>query len=113
MTSLSKEQYKMLLRISRYHGLNASSLDGHEIEICKYLLHNSFVKGRVFHQHDINGNAVTTKSLPANIEITQAGEAALYEFKSQFYKWWIPVIISIISVALSSTSIISQVIQLL
>lgn len=92
--------------------IRLNSLNDVEKDICKYLLTNSFIKNRKQLDHAME-DMYNSKALPANIEITQAGEAALYEFRSKFYKWWIPVVISVVSVALSAVSIISQVVQLL
>lgn len=112
MESLSKPQYKLLKRIYRMKSIRLNSLNDVEKDICKYLLTNSFIKNRKQLDHAME-DMYNSKALPANIEITQAGEAALYEFRSKFYKWWIPVVISVVSVALSAVSIISQVVQLL
>lgn len=112
MESLSRPQYKLLKRIYRMKSIRLNSLNDVEKDICKYLLANSFIKNRKQLDHAME-DMYNSKALPANIEITQAGEAALYEFRSKFYKWWIPVVISVVSVALSAVSIISQVVQLL
>lgn len=112
MEPLSKPQYKLLKRIYRVKSVKLDSLNDVEKDICKYLLVNSFIKSRKQLGHTME-DMYNSKELPANIEITQAGEAALYDFRSKFYKWWIPVFISAVSVALSAVSIISQVVQLL
>ena len=112
MNPIDKSQYKMLKRIKKDGLLRRDALTDYEKEICMYLLQNSFIK-RVNERPHTLEESFNSKNLPNDIELSQLGRAAMFDFRSKFYKWWIPVVISIVSVALSSTSIISQVVQLL
>lgn len=103
----------MLCRIQKHNVVTTDNFSPEELEICQYLMENNCIKGRHFSHADIHGNLHITKALPNNLMLTQTGKAQIYAFRSTFYKWWIPVVISVISVALSSASIISQVIVLL
>ena len=113
MLDINKQQYKMLCRIQKHKVVTTDNFSSEELEICQYLMENNCIKARHFSRTDIHGDLHITKTLPTNLMLTQTGKAQIYAFRSTFYKWWIPVVISVISVALSSASIISQVIQLL
>lgn len=112
MNPIDRSQYKMLKRIKKAGVLSRDVLADYEKEICIYLLQNSFIKTINEKPHTIE-EAFNNKKLPNDIELSQLGRAAMFDFRSKFYKWWIPVVISIVSVVLSSTSIISQIVQLL
>ncbi len=105
MLNLSKEQYKMLLKIKKSNYITSSSLSDKEIEICKYLMYNGYIESSLFSRQDINGAYHTLKKLPEKISITQTGETQIYVFRSTFYKWWIPVVISIAALIVSIVSI--------
>lgn len=109
--SLSKEQYKMLCKIKKHKGLSRSSLSDVELAICQYLLMRDCIAKpkHVSIPWQID-KSQTQNQLPEHLVITQFGEAQVYTFRSKFYKWWIPVVISIIALI---TSIAVPVFQLL
>lgn len=90
MIDISRPQFKMLLKIKRARGLYADSLSLEELSICEYLLSNGCIS-----DHTVPGSASPL------LKITQFGDAQIYIFASTFYKWWIPVIISIIALIIS------------
>ena len=112
MNPINRKQYKMLKRIRKAGSLKRDDLADSEKEICNYLMQSSFIKKVGDKSHSIE-EAYNSRKLPEDIELSQSGEAAMFDFRSKFYKWWIPVVISIVSVLLSSASIVSQLVQLL
>ena len=107
MIDLSKKQYKMLCKIKRYGAIEKSSLSDNELTICQYLLAKDCLLAS--HQTVANFNKIQTiKNLPPQIRLNQTGEAQIYAFRSTFYKWWIPVVISLISLLISITTPIIQ-----
>lgn len=85
MNDLSKKQYKMLCEIKKRGGIFNRPLSTEEKEICKYL---SKLGCLYF---------ITTPSSKKTVQLTQFGETQIYAFRSTFYKWWIPVIISMLA----------------
>lgn len=101
MINLSKEQYKMLLKIKKSNKLPTSSLTEKELEICTFLMYKHCITSRLFSCPDITGVNHTLEKLPKELTITQTGEAEIYVFRSTFYKWWIPVVISVLALLVS------------
>lgn len=106
MVNLSKSQYKMLCKVYKANRLSASTLTEKELEICRYLMENDCLKSNYVSRTNISGKLFISKSLPSDIEITQTGEAQIYIFRSTFYKWWIPVVISVFALISSVLSIL-------
>ena len=111
MVDLSKKQYKMLCRIKKQGNISLTSLTEDEKSVCLYLLDQKcIVSPKRLPAPWQSSNTPTSPSLPSVIRITQTGEAQIYTFRSKFYKWWIPVVISIIALI---TSVAVPVAQLL
>ena len=106
MLDISREQYKMLSKINKATTLQSSSLSTEELEICEYLVDHECIKARTFAHPDFKGGIHVQRSLPPDIELTQTGKAQLYAFRSTFYKWWIPVIISVLALIISAIAIL-------
>lgn len=110
MVDLSKKQYKMLCKIKKNGFIEKSSLSNTELSICQYLLSVDCLQA--FHEVvpslNFDTKIQTVKRLPLKIELNQTGEAQIYAFRSTFYKWWIPVVISVISLLISITIPITQ-----
>lgn len=106
MLDISKEQYKMLSKINKSTTLQTSSLSTEELDICQYLLDHEFIKAKERPLPNFIGGIHVQKTLPPNLELTQTGKAQLYAFRSTFYKWWIPVIISIFALITSVAAIL-------
>ncbi len=113
MVDISKPQYKMLVKIHKRNQLPYESLSEEEKDICSYLLAHNLIC--VIKQLD--KSSAPSMQLPAvkikSVQITQAGMAQIYTFKSTFYKWWIPVVISIIALILSAIGLLWQLLNLL
>lgn len=101
MIDISYPQYKMLRTIQRKKLISTAFLSNEELDICLYLLEHDCVKDIAFSGIDFSGNVIKDSSLPPDIKITQTGEAQLYVFRSKFHKWWIPVLISLLSFIVS------------
>lgn len=112
MIDISKEQYRLLKKIKKSKRIPTSTLTDSELEICKYLMHNNCIEAALFSHQDITGAYHTLKKLPKEIALTQAGESQIYAFRSTFYRWWIPVIISAIALIVSISVPIAQVLML-
>lgn len=112
MVDISKSQYKMLVKVHKRNQLPYESLSEEEKDICSYLLAHNLI--RVIKQLD--KSSAPSMQLPAvkikSVQITQAGMAQIYTFKSTFYKWWIPVVISIIALILSAIGLLWQLLNL-
>lgn len=112
MVDISKPQYKMLKKLHKNKFLSYECLSDEEKEICAYLLQHNLISVT----KKIGEFSKTDMILPPlkidSCSITQSGEAQIYIFKSTFYKWWIPVIISLVALALSIASLIVQIMQI-
>ncbi len=105
MSNLSKSQYKMLCRIKKEKTTSTNSLSKEEVEICSYLLTHGCIVPRCSPALNSSGRLINIKLLPEHLKITQEGEAHIYSFRSTFYKWWIPVVVSIFSLLISIASL--------
>lgn len=98
---ISRGQY-LLLKKFRKDNISAESLDKKQLDDCDYLVKCGFLKAikeLKLYEHAIGG----ARPIPtiASFSTTASGRAAIYSFKATFYKWWIPVIISIASLIVS------------
>lgn len=85
---ISKKQYKLLKKISKN-----KTIKNKELNNLKYLLSIKCVERNTSNDiTDEAGNLISTDEIYI---ITSYGEAVMYDFKATFYKWWIPVVISI------------------
>lgn len=106
-----KSHYKLLKRISRRTTISAESLSEEELDICSYLHSLKLIECNM-QNPIVHENAYGFQSLVyehVEYSITQAGKAEIYNFKSTFYKWWIPVVISIIALIVSIAAVLVQV----
>lgn len=94
MVDISFQQFRMLRR-AKSTPILTGSLSLNEEAICDYLCEMGFLKA----SFDID---VDKEQLDfTQYSITQAGEAQLYAFVSAFHKWWISVVIALISLVVS------------
>ena len=100
MVDLSKEQYKVLRKIKKHGAIQQSSLSDRELTICRYLLTVECLEAKCIYHPTATGIGTSTV-LPSEIRLSQTGEAQIYAFRSTFYKWWVPVVISIIALIIS------------
>lgn len=101
MSNISKEQYRLLKKIQRMESISPNSLTDNELNICKFLSDKGFLSVTNKYQKTSDGNLNIFSSSPSEYSITQSGKAEIYIFKSTFYKWWIPVVISIAALIVS------------
>lgn len=108
MSSIDSKQYKLLTKL-KHNDLPADSLSPIESEDCFYLVHCGYVtpiKDRVM----CNTPSGSRRLLKTTCyKITPYGRAARYEFKATFYKWWIPVIISILAIVISLAALLVDI----
>lgn len=108
MVDISKPQYKMLKKLHKNKCLSYEYLSDEEKEICTYLLQHNLISVT----KKMGEFSKTDMILPPlkidSCSITQSGEAQIYIFKSTFYKWWIPVLISIAALIISIWSVLMQ-----
>lgn len=97
---LSKEQYKFLRKIKKHGGIARNSLSAKERDICRYLLSEECINKAKSNSAPWQ-LSYNQDRLPEHITISQRGEAQVYTFRSTFYKWWIPVVISIVAIIVS------------
>lgn len=91
MTDIARTQYLLMCKMNRKKSISISSMSNRQKDDLDFLKSKGYVK--------ISKPA--THSSPAQYQVTAAGRAAMYVFLSTFYKWWIPVIISIGSLTVS------------
>lgn len=111
MLEIDKKQYKLLKYISRHSPITYASFSPEQQEICKYLLSKKMIRGITGYNPNAPKDVFQTTIF--SYSITQLGMAQIYSFKSTLYKWWIPVIISIISLSLSAVAVICSILELL
>lgn len=111
MVEIDKEQYKMLKRINKSK-IDTTEMSECELEICKFLMDQKFLKAREFSHLDHAAKSVRVeRSLPERLELTQSGKAQLYSYKASFHHWWIPVAISTLSAAVSLAATLWQILK--
>lgn len=108
MVDISPEQYRMLKKISRNDSAQTDSMSKDEKEICAFLATKGFLSVSKKCRTDESGNLDLFNTYPSEYTITQSGKAQIYAFKSTFYKWWIPVIISIAAIAISLAALLFE-----
>lgn len=102
MIDLSKPQYKMLCKIKTKKAIPKSSLSESELAICQYLFKQKcFITQTKTVAFGLTPQIETIELFPETIQLSQIGEAQIYAFRSTFYKWWIPVVVSILSLLIS------------
>ena len=111
MLEIDKKQYKLLKYISRHSPIACASFSSEQQEICKYLLSKKMIHGITGHNPDAPKDVFQIAIV--SYSITQLGMAQIYLFKSTSYKWWIPVVISVISLSLSAVAVICSILELL
>lgn len=111
MSSIDSKQYKLLTKLKR-NDLSADSLSQIESEDCLYLVQCGYAtpaKDRVM----CNTPGGSRRLLITTCyKITPSGRAARYEFKATFYKWWIPVVISILAIVISLAALLVDISEL-
>lgn len=103
MCNISRKQYRVLKHIYRRKSINSSQLSDERIEICNYLTECNYLSIQPL-------SIVLDSPLCSDylLRVTQSGEAEIYRFRSTFYKWWIPVVISVFALLVSIASLLSQ-----
>lgn len=100
MSQIDPRQYSFLSKLM-HDMVKIDSLDDSEKDDCDYLIECGYVEEvkELILCDTFHG----TRKLPRTVayKITPAGRAARYEFKAKFYKWWIPVLISIAAILVS------------
>jgi hypothetical protein len=97
MVDIDLKQYRMLKKVDKHSSIDAAFLSKEEKDICAFLLEKQFLAVTKSYRRNEQGDIDIFNLYPKEYSITQAGKAQIYAFKSTFYKWWIPVIISIFS----------------
>lgn len=108
--NISKEQYKLLKKIAKYNVISTSQLSAYEKEACIFLEQKGFLLIASQDRISENGTIDIFHCYPTEYKITQARRVEIYAFKSTFYKWWIPLVISVIAILVS---IVMPIIQFL
>lgn len=102
MIEISNRHYRFLKRIKKQRILYVSNLSSDEKAIARYLATAKCIKAK----NQINQSIPEiTRITPKSYEITQYGKAQIYAFKAKFYKWWIPVVISVCALIVSVASL--------
>ena len=89
---ISRAQYNLLKRAIKSKELCVDDLNDIELEQAKFLYKNKFLV--VSERKTSSSNGITGIYI-YKYKVSQSGEAEMYLFKTSFYKWWVPVVISI------------------
>ena len=107
--SIDPSQYKLLKRLHRHGPVEISSLSESQKKDCKYLFDCgciSVIKSPV-ELNTVQGRRHLFQATA--YEITPLGRASEYNYKSTFYKWWIPVVISIAATIIALSSLLLSI----
>ena len=99
---ISRNQYKLLKKISKNNQINLKEVKDTEIDNFNYLADNNLltITENSYKLYDTDACLID-----AIYKVSPLGEAEMYEFKSTFYKWWIPVVISIEAFVVSTIAL--------
>lgn len=106
MVEINRKQYCMLKRIKHCNSLNTQQLNAQELEICDFLESHNFIVAVSSHLEKIGGLSGYANIVAETYAITQAGRAQIYAFASKFRKWWVSVVISVVSLIISAVAIV-------
>lgn len=100
MPAINRKQYAMLKFSCKQSVFSVDALDDNAKSICKYLSDIGFL--------DVTSRSIDDnfRSIPKSYAITQAGKAAIYQFKVARIKNWVPIVISIFALLISLASFI-------
>ena len=100
-TLISAKQYWLLCTIDRNPNINTAAFTGKKKQDFDFLLKEKYVEPIKERRPIDTPNGSRRILQTVGYRTTSEGRAAKYTFLSTFYKWWIPVIISIISLIVS------------
>lgn len=100
-TSISSKQYWLLCAINRNPHINTTAFTGTKKQDFDFLLKKKYVEPIKKRRPIDTPNGSRHILQTVGYRTTSEGRAAKYSFLSTFYKWWIPVIISIIALIVS------------
>lgn len=104
---ISRNQYH-LLKYFRKDKPPINSFGKSKIADCHYLVKCGYLDPvRKYERSDSVGSC--TIPILISYATTPAGRAAIYSFRATFYKWWIPVIISVISLGVSVVTLLLKI----
>lgn len=100
-TLISSEQYRLMCTIERNSKINTTAFTGKEKQDFDFLLKKKYIEP--IQERQPIDTPTGFRRIPQTIgyRTTSEGRAIAYTFKATFYKWWIPVLLSIVSIALS------------
>lgn len=102
MIDTSFSQYLMLKRIKKANPLLNQNLSQEQYEIIQYLEEHNFVEEIVSDDDwTFDNNILFTNSASVGFRATETGKAQISTYNATFFKWWIPLVISIIALAVS------------
>lgn len=106
---ISRNQYRLLKKFCKSN-VFITSMSKEQADDCQHLLDLGFLEPLIEYNDYIFSNGEHHPSPDvASYTTTAAGRAAIYSFKATFYKWWIPVIISIASLIVSIIALLIKI----
>lgn len=106
---ISRGQYLLLKKFCK-NNASAESLDSEQLSDCNYLVKCGYLKAiKELKSYEQTVCGVRPIAAIASLTTTASGRAAIYSFKATFYKWWIPVIISIASLIVSIIALLIKI----
>ena len=106
MVDTNFRQYRMLKKINKLSALSTAGLTEEELDICSFLCKHEFLEVDHQYHYTPNGEIDIFGLYPSSYSITQSGKAQISAYESSFHKWWIPVVISVISLIVSLISLL-------
>lgn len=106
MIDLSHKQYKLLVKANR-EPLDYDKLSSKEIDACNYLTDVSCFS--IDYNYDFS-NTIPISEIN-QYRITELGKANILSFRFKYHYWYIPIIISVLSLLKSYSEEIQTIIQ--
>ncbi len=105
MVDIDKRQYDLLTKLMKQKEYSVKQLSSEELEMCKYLEREGLVTNEVS-SRPVNTSIGKLASWEIrSYKITEKGRAHRCSFYEKLLRWWIPLIVSFISLGVSIASL--------
>lgn len=105
MIDIDNRQYDLLTKLMKQKEYSVKQLSSEELEMCEYLEHEGLVTAEVSSRPVNTSIGKLTSWEISSYKITEKGRAHRYSFFEKLLRWWIPLIISFISLGVSIASL--------
>lgn len=108
MPNIDAAQYRILKRLHKKGPIQSNHILPAQKSDYGYLLKCGYITEIKQLQESVTVTGKRPVVRVTGYEITAEGRAERYDFKATFYKWWIPVVISIIALIVSIIALLAQ-----